>query len=296
MLQDPSLPCEIVPALAWAFQESNESIAYESSGYSSPFTQSSQSCHGLSASPKRCLRVFARRERLRRTGGRRDPKAHEALSNRVLAEHHDLLSLPSSNSQLTAPSPSPIGSQCRLPRQQTLVDYASGSWVSDTDRPRVVVKRVGEQRGDGSSREAFMHSQNTLIRSDLTTPWRGSAVSKEREAKNQSEEPPALNCPSCQPVRLRSRDFLTRWFLGNGADRKPSSLTRRPYGDLVLLICLKPLLIGGVGAKTDNPNDCHASPSCVSQPADGLDQCCHPYALFSPNDRLDNHRLPLSLS
>jgi hypothetical protein len=91
MLQDPSLPCEIVPALAWAFQESNESIAYESSGYSSPFTQSSQSCHGLSASPKRCLRVFARRERLRRTGGRRDPKAHEALSNRVLAEHHDLL-------------------------------------------------------------------------------------------------------------------------------------------------------------------------------------------------------------
>jgi hypothetical protein len=115
--------------------------------------------------------------------------------------------LPSSNSQLTAPSPSPIGSQCRFTKAADTGRLCERELGSDNDRPRLVVKRVGEQRGDRSSREAFMHSQDTLIRSDLATPWRGSSISKEREAKNQSVEPPALNCPSCQPVRLRSRGF-----------------------------------------------------------------------------------------
>ena len=50
------------------------------------------------------------------------------------------------------------------------------------ERPQVVVKR-GEQRGDGSSRETVMRSQDTLILLDLATPWRGSAVRKDLEAK-----------------------------------------------------------------------------------------------------------------
>jgi hypothetical protein len=91
--------------------------------------------------------------------------------------------LPSFNSQTTAPNPSPIGSQCRPTKAADTGRLCEWEVGRDTDRPRAVVKR-GEQRGDGSSREAFMHSQDTLIRSDLTTPWRGSAVSKEREAKN----------------------------------------------------------------------------------------------------------------
>jgi hypothetical protein len=49
-------------------------------------------------------------------------------------------------------------------------------------RFRLVVKR-SEQREEGSSREAPMRSQDTLTRSDLTVPWRGSAVGKEREAR-----------------------------------------------------------------------------------------------------------------
>ena len=52
----------------------------------------------------------------------------------------------------------------------------------------------------------------------------------------------------------------------------------------VLLTCLKPILIGGDGAKKQTTQTIvTTSPSCVSQPADGLDQCCHLYALFSPS-------------
>jgi hypothetical protein len=91
--------------------------------------------------------------------------------------------LPSTNSQLTAPNPSPIGGQCRSTKAADTGRLCEWELGIDNDRPRVVVKRVGELRGDRSSREAFMHSQDTLIRSDLTTPWRGSAAGKEREAK-----------------------------------------------------------------------------------------------------------------
>ena len=93
--------------------------------------------------------------------------------------------LPSSNSQPTAPDPSPIGGQCRSTKAADTGRLCEWELGADNDRPRLVVKRVGEQRGDRSPREAFMHSQDTLIRSDLKTPWRGSAVSKEREAKQR---------------------------------------------------------------------------------------------------------------
>ena len=91
--------------------------------------------------------------------------------------------LPSSNSQPTAPNPNPIGGQCRSTKASDTGRLCEWELGTDNDRPRLVVKRVGEQRGDRSSREAFMHSQDTLIRSDLTTPWRGSAVRKDLEAK-----------------------------------------------------------------------------------------------------------------
>jgi len=59
-LQDPPLPREIVPfpRLARGFQESYKSIAHQSRGDSSPFTQSSQSCHGLSGKSKAPLKSF----------------------------------------------------------------------------------------------------------------------------------------------------------------------------------------------------------------------------------------------
>jgi hypothetical protein len=109
------------------------------------------------------------------TGGRRGSKSHEALSNRVLAWRHDLLfaklQFPTDRAEPKSTKASDTGRLC---------EWELGT---DNDHPRLVVKRVGEQRGDRSSREAFMHSQDTLIRSDLTTPWRGSAVRKDLEAK-----------------------------------------------------------------------------------------------------------------
>ena len=89
--------------------------------------------------------------------------------------------LPSFNSHPTAPDPSPNANQCRStkaadPGRLCALDLGAA------ERPQVLVKR-GEHSGDGSSRETVMRSQNTLIRSDLATPWRGSAVRKDLEAK-----------------------------------------------------------------------------------------------------------------
>jgi hypothetical protein len=85
--------------------------------------------------------------------------------------------LPSFNSHPTAPDPSPNGNQCRStkaadPGRLCALDLGAA------ERTQVLVKR-GEQRGDGSSREKVMRSQDTLMRSDLATPWRGSAVRKD---------------------------------------------------------------------------------------------------------------------
>jgi hypothetical protein len=89
--------------------------------------------------------------------------------------------LPSFNSHPTAPDPSPNANQCQStkaadPGRLCALDLGAA------ERPQVLVKR-GEHSGDGSSRETVMRSQNTLIRSDLATPWRGSAVRKDLEAK-----------------------------------------------------------------------------------------------------------------
>ena len=89
--------------------------------------------------------------------------------------------LPSFSSHPTAPDPRPNANQCRStkaadPGRLCALDLGAA------ERPQVLVKR-GEHSGDGSSRETVMRSQNTLIRSDLATPWRGSAVRKDLEAK-----------------------------------------------------------------------------------------------------------------
>ena len=81
----------------------------------------------------------------------------------------------------TAPDPSPNGNQCRFTKAAD-PGRLCALHLGAAERPQVLVKR-GEQRGDGSSRETVMRSQDTLIRSDLATPWRGSAVRKDLEAK-----------------------------------------------------------------------------------------------------------------
>jgi len=90
--------------------------------------------------------------------------------------------LPSTNSQPTAPQPSPNSRQCRFTKAADTGRLCAWELGSDTERPRVLVKR-GQQRGDNPVRETVMHSQDTLMPSDLTTPWRGSTVIKAHEAK-----------------------------------------------------------------------------------------------------------------
>jgi hypothetical protein len=90
--------------------------------------------------------------------------------------------LPSTNSQPTAPQPSPNGSHCQFNKAADTGRLCAWQLGTDTNRSRVVIKGR-EQREDSSAREAVMHSQDTLTRSDLTVPWHGSAVGKEREAK-----------------------------------------------------------------------------------------------------------------
>jgi hypothetical protein len=89
--------------------------------------------------------------------------------------------LPSTNSQPAAPQPSPNSRQCRFTKAADSGRLCAWE-LGAAERPQVLVKR-GEQRGGGSSRETVMRSQDTLTRSDLATPWRGSAVRKDLEAK-----------------------------------------------------------------------------------------------------------------
>ena len=90
--------------------------------------------------------------------------------------------LPSTNSHPTALQPSPNSSQCRFHKTADIGRLCARHLGSDANHPRLVV-RHSEQRKENSSREAAMHSQDTLTRSDLTVPWRGSAVGKESEVR-----------------------------------------------------------------------------------------------------------------
>jgi len=81
-----------------------------------------------------------------------------------------------------APDPSPNANQCRFTKAAGTGRWCAWELGSDTERTRVLVKR-SQQRGDDPARETVMHSQDTLVPSDLTTPWRGSAVIKQHEAK-----------------------------------------------------------------------------------------------------------------
>jgi hypothetical protein len=90
--------------------------------------------------------------------------------------------LPNTNSQPTAPQSSLSSSQCNFDNAANTGRLCAWESENDTDQPRVVVKR-GEQREHSSSREAVIHSQDTLTRSDLAGRWRGSAAGKEREAR-----------------------------------------------------------------------------------------------------------------
>ena len=89
--------------------------------------------------------------------------------------------LPSTNSQPIAPKADPKGSQCRFAK-------AAGNgglcaWeLNDSERHGTLVK-PGQQRSDSLSRKPVTYSQDTLIHSDLTIPWRGSAWVNELRAK-----------------------------------------------------------------------------------------------------------------
>jgi hypothetical protein len=90
--------------------------------------------------------------------------------------------LPSTNSQPIAPEADPKGSQRRFP-----VTAGNGrlcAWeLNDSERHGTLVK-PGQQRTDSSlSRKPVTYSQDTLIHSDLTVPWRGSGGVNELRAK-----------------------------------------------------------------------------------------------------------------
>jgi hypothetical protein len=89
--------------------------------------------------------------------------------------------LPSTNSPPIVPEADQTGSQCRFTK-------AAGNgrlcaWeLNASEHPRIVVK-PSQQRSDSPSRKPVTYSQDTLIHSDLTIPWRGSAGVNEQRAK-----------------------------------------------------------------------------------------------------------------
>jgi len=89
--------------------------------------------------------------------------------------------LPSTNSQPIAPEADPKGRQCRFTK--AVGNGRLCAWeLNDSERHGTLVK-PGQQRSDSLSRKPVTYSQDTLIHSDLTIPWRGSGGVNELRAK-----------------------------------------------------------------------------------------------------------------